>query len=133
YTLANFLYPESSETASLEPNPFPDFCCPGTDCSYSKPFDWPCYCSTQPKQGLSGAFCSDPLAGCVSYEIQWTQCGDGYCGDMKYVPCGVPTPTPTPSISPTPPPVCDESTRPNPSCLCVTDPFGNHKWICYCS
>lgn len=66
---AIFLSTALSHPISLKAGSLPDFCCPGTDCFYSKPYlEYSCYnCGIQER--LMGAFCSDPIASCrlVSY------------------------------------------------------------------
>src|SRR5205823_801200 len=69
---------------------------------------------------------------CYSYVIKWQKCGDGYCGEMDFVPCGSPTPTPTPTPTATPPPDCSLlGPPPNQSCQsCSYQLFGNLDWDC---
>jgi hypothetical protein len=133
--LANFLSPEMSKATFLEPDPPPQDCCPGFGCSRSKTFLRPCYCSTVDKQWLSSASCSDQFASCYSWVVNWTPCGDGYCGEMDFTLCGsaTPTPTPTPSPNETPTPDCAKllGPPPNPSCdTCGPGPFDSTEWKC---
>jgi hypothetical protein len=115
---ANFLSTDSSIPFSIMSNSQPDICCPGTSCSFLKPYFNPCYC--EDSEQVDSPSCSDPFGTCGTTSPRTKRCWDDYfnvwlyCQESIFFPCTTATPTPTPT--PTPSPVASPSPIPTPDC-----------------
>jgi hypothetical protein len=137
--LAKFLYPESLPPDSLEPNPQPQDCCPGIDCSRNKFSDVQgCY-NCPIISMVSSGYCSDETAVCTTIIRHTFSCTIDTNPTQTYLcteyrrgaTCGGTTPTPTPSPSPsgTPVPTNENCPQAFPS----TCPSGVAVDTCYYS
>jgi hypothetical protein len=131
--LAIFFYSETTQPDSFKPNPQPQDCCPGNDCSRNKfTTVYGCY-GCEDISTVSAAACSDTTASCTTIDEHTFTCIDDGQIPQEYLctewrpglPCGSPTPSPSPSP-------CDPNTQPNSDCTCEHSPFsGAPYWQCF--
>ena len=121
---------------------YPDTCCPGSPCSHIKNVQHICCGFTINKAG--SAACSDPEAGCRTYDTEEVSCKNNigsYCIEDFLLSCPTgptptpdpspTTPTPSPTGTPTPCPTPDLGCRPNESCGPLQGPACSYSWACY--